>query len=251
MKRKLARKELSVMAGNYESTDMIDFAGSLGLFDAVWIDMEHSPVTWAGLADYSRAADLWGMSSVVRVRANEPSLISLTLAEGVDGVIVPHVNSRAEAQAALDAAKFGPLGHRAAAGGRRSYGRNDYYERANDETILGVMIEDVAAVERIDEILSVEGIDFFFVASYDLSQSLGLLGQVGHPTVRQVFDRAVGAIVDSGRVAATAAAPHDIERHLAMGVRCIKTPQWRSWLAAGARAYTGALRSAAAAQGVS
>ena len=69
LKRKLGAGELSLITGNTESSDMIDFVGSsIELFDAVWVDMEHSPVTWANLADYHRAADLWGMSSIVRVR---------------------------------------------------------------------------------------------------------------------------------------------------------------------------------------
>src|SRR4051812_30359380 len=79
LKRKLAAGELGLISGNYENADMIDFIGSLGVVDGVWIDMEHSPVTWSRLADMSRAADLWGMTSIVRVRDNDPTIISLTL----------------------------------------------------------------------------------------------------------------------------------------------------------------------------
>jgi 4-hydroxy-2-oxoheptanedioate aldolase len=123
LKRALKRGELGVIAGNYESSHLIDFVGSLGLFDGIWIDMEHSPVTWADLADFSRAADLWRMSSVVRVRSNDPSLISLTLGEGVDGVIVPHVSTREEAEQAVASPKFAPLGQRGTSGRRKSCGR--------------------------------------------------------------------------------------------------------------------------------
>lgn len=207
--------------------------------------MEHSPVTWAVLADYTRAADLWGMSTIVRPRTNDASLISLTLAEGVDGVIVPHVNTKQEAEAAVDAAKFGPIGHRGTSGGRRSYGRSDHYLRANDETFVGVMIEDVVAVNQITQILTVPEIDCFYVSHHDLSQSMGRLTNPHHPDVEATYDRAVEAIVAAGRVAgATVQSDEEMDKYLAMGVTCVKVPQWRSWIAQGARAYMRSLEAA-------
>ena len=246
LKRKIRDGEIGTIAGNFESSDMIDLVGSLELFDSAWIDMEHSPVTWADLADFSRAADLWGMSSIVRVRTNDPSIISLTLGEGVDGVIVPHVNTKTEAEAAVDAAKFSPIGHRGTSGGRRSYGRDDHYLRANDETFLAVMIEDIDAIEQITEILSVPEIDVFFVAHHDLSQSMGLLTNPHDPRVEEAFDQALEAIVAAGRVAGAAVTPNELDKYLGMGVRFVKVPQWRSWVASGAQAY---MRSLWAAQG--
>src|ERR1700737_1434570 len=135
--------ELALITGNYESSDMIDFAGSLGFFDGVWIDMEHGSVAMNSLPDMSRAADLWGMTSVVRVSPIAPAIIALTLSQGVNGVIVPHVNRREDAELVVDAAKFPPIGRRGAGAGRRSYGRGSggHERNADDELFVAVMRE--------------------------------------------------------------------------------------------------------------
>jgi 4-hydroxy-2-oxoheptanedioate aldolase len=239
LKRKLAAGELAIVSGNHESSETIDFAGSLGIFDAAWIDMEHGPVTVAALPDMSRAADLWGLASIVRVRAADPALIGLTLSQGVTGVVVPHVSTRAEAELVVDAARFPPLGHRGASGGRRSYGRTpaEQQEFANRETVVGVMIEDATAIANLPAILEVEGIDLFFVSHYDLAQSLGLGADVHHPRLVEAYDTAVQRIVAAGRVAAAVVAERDLAKYLAMGVRCLKAPNWQALAAAGARVY--------------
>jgi 4-hydroxy-2-oxoheptanedioate aldolase len=239
LKHSLASGKLSLIAGNHETTDMIDLAGSLGLFDGVWIDMQHGPVTVESLPDMSRAADLWGMTSLVRVRANDPTIIGLTITAGVHGVIVPHVNTRAEAERVVDAVKFPPLGHRAASGGRRSYGRSaaEHQRIANDETFVAVMIEDIAAVENLREILTVPHIDMFFVAHYDLALSMGLGAEVEHPRLVEAYDRAVELVVAAGKVAGAVVKEADLEKYLAMGVRCVKIPTWQSLVAGGARSF--------------
>jgi 2-keto-3-deoxy-L-rhamnonate aldolase RhmA len=237
LKRKLAAGELGLISGNYENADMIDFIGSLGVVDAVWIDMEHSPVTWSGLADMSRAADLWGMTSIVRVRDNDPTLISLTLGEGIDGVIVPHVNTREEAERVVDGALFDPLGHRGTSGGRKSYGKSNHYGTANDDTFIAVMIEDIVAVENLPEILRVPNIDVFYVSHHDLSQSMGLLNDAANPKIHETYDRAIKMIVDAGKVAGGTVTERDLGTYLPMGIRCVKVPQWRNWIAAGATSF--------------
>src|SRR4051794_3996340 len=194
LKRKLAAGELGLISGNYENADMIDFIGSLGVVDGVWIDMEHSPVTWSRLADMSRAADLWGMTSIVRPRANDPAIISLTLGEGIDGVIVPHVNTREEAERVVDAAMFEPVGHRGTSGGRKSYGVTNHYASANEGTFVAIMIEDIVAVENLPDILKVDHIDAFFVSHHDLSQSMGLLHDPTNPKLHEVYEHAVRTI---------------------------------------------------------
>lgn len=238
-KRKLKEGAFTTISGNYENADMVDFVCSFGLFDAVWIDMEHSPVTWATLADMSRAADLWGVSSIVRVRHNDPTIISLTLGEGVDGVIVPHVNTKEDAERVVDAAKFGPIGHRGTSGGRKTYGRggDEHYAKTNDETIVVVMIEDYQAVERLPDILKVPHIDAFFVSHHDLSQSMGLLTDPHNPRITETFDRGIKQIVAAGKVAAASVPEKDLDKYLKMGVKFAKVPQWRGWIQAGATAY--------------
>jgi 4-hydroxy-2-oxoheptanedioate aldolase len=237
LKHKLAAGEVALVGGNYESADLIDLVGSLGVIDGVWIDMEHSPVTWAGLADMSRAADLWGMSSIVRVRDNDPTIISLTLGEGIDGIIVPHVNTKAEAERVVDAAKFDPIGHRGTSGGRKSYGRSDHYAIANDETFVAVMIEDIQAIENLTEILTVPHIDVFFVARHDLSQSMGLLHDPGNPKLLETYDWAIDQIAAAGRTIGGVLPERDMGKYLAKGMRFVKAPQWRDWVSRSALGY--------------
>lgn len=251
LKRKLEQGKVAICGGNYDDTDLIDYIGSLGVYDCVWIDMEHSPVTWRELADLSRAADLWGMTSIVRVRENEPTLISLTLSQGVDGVIVPHVNTREDAERAVDAAKFEPWGHRGSGGSRKNYGRKgDQYTRANENGFLAVMIEHYVAVDNLPEILKVPHIDCFFVSHHDLSQSLGLMHDVHNPKVTETYDRGIKLIADAGKVPGGSITEDELSKYLPMGVRFLKSSQWRAWAAAGAAAYQGKVAEQAKSSGI-
>jgi len=239
LKRKLMAGELSLISGNHESADMIDFVGSLGLFDGVWIDMQHGPVSVESLPDMSRAADLWGLTSLVRVRAIDHALIGLTIAAGVHGVLVPRVNTKADAELVVDAAKFAPIGHRAASGGRRSYGHStdEYHRNANDATFVAVMIEDIVAIENLPEILTVPHIDMFFVAHYDLAHSLGLQSDVENPRLVEAYDRAVELIVGAGKVAGAVVKETELQKYLSMGVSCVKVPGWQALFASAARSF--------------
>ena len=89
------------------SSEIIDFLGPVG-FDSVWMECEHGPVDWETLGDMTRACDLWGMASITRCNANDAGLITRTLDRGSMGVVLPHVNTREEAEAAAGAAKFAP-----------------------------------------------------------------------------------------------------------------------------------------------
>jgi 4-hydroxy-2-oxoheptanedioate aldolase len=89
-------------------------------------------VSWEQIGDMSRACDLWNMASIVRVNANEPWLITRTLDRGASGIVVPHVSTRDEAAAVVEAAKFGPIGLRGMFNGRRSFGVSDYRGQRGD-----------------------------------------------------------------------------------------------------------------------
>ena len=239
LKQKLKTREISLISGNHDSSDLVEFTGALGVFDAVWIDMQFGGVTVERLGDLSRAADLSGMSSLVRVGANDPTLIAHVLSTGVQGVIVPRIKTKADAESAVEAAKFPPEGLRPASGGRRSYGRGAYgdHNAANDETIVSVMIEDVKAIENLDEIVRVPHIDMFFVAHYDLALSMGLGSKVDSPALVDAYDRAVKAIVEAGRVAGGVVKEGELDKYLGLGVRCLKLPLWQNLYATGARGY--------------
>jgi 4-hydroxy-2-oxoheptanedioate aldolase len=233
IKHKLrANQPAVVLAGNHDA-DMIDFLGQFG-YDGIWIECEHGPVSWAQIGDLSRACDLWNMASIVRVNANQPWLITRTLDRGASGIVVPHVSTRDEAAAVVEAAKFGPLGLRGMYGSRRAYGVTDPYTRANEETLVVVLIEEMEAVENLAEILTVDHIDVFFVAPSDLAQTMGYTGQPSHPAVQGVVDQAIAQIVAAGRTAGALATDENLAHYYGLGARFFLT-SWLSWVAAGAR----------------
>ena len=214
-----AGKIATIVGGHNNSTHTIDFFGPLG-FDGFWLEGEHGTVTWDQIDDMARACDLRGMTSVLRVYSDEPWVITRALDRGVNGIVVPHVNTKTQAENIVCSAKFAPIGRRGIYPSRRSYGTPDYFERANDEITIVVLIEEMRAVENLAEILTVDHIDAFFVAAGDLSQTMGYIGQMEHPKVIEVVDRAIRQIVDAGRVAgALAIDERMLERNLKSGAR--------------------------------
>ena len=190
----------------------------------------------------TRAADLWGMTSVARVNLNLPGVIYRTLDQGAQAVVVPHVNTAEEAQAVVDASKFYPIGSRGAYISRQGIGVQDYMQKANSETMNIVLIEDIVAVNNLNEILAVDHIDVFFVAPGDLAQSMGYLGMSDDAEVQATVDRAISQIVSAGRVAGALATETNLERYVQLGALFIST-SFPRWLNEGARSYLETLSS--------
>jgi 4-hydroxy-2-oxoheptanedioate aldolase len=233
-KQKLAAGETVIAVSGLANADMIDLMGPVGL-DAVWLEAEHGPVDFGHIPDLSRACDLWGMTSIVRVNANSYGPIYRTLDLGAQGIVVPHIDTAADARLFVEAAKFAPLGRRGLYTSRQGYGVSDYLEAANDHTLLVALIEDIKAVRNLEEILAVEHIDVFLVAPSDLAASLGHIGRTDHPEVMETRDAALRQIVAAGRTAGTLLANiEDAGRYPAMGVGFFITPI-QPWLVAGAR----------------
>jgi len=179
VKQKLAAGEQVYVVSGLNNADSIDQFGPVG-FDGVWLEGEHGPVDFADIEDLTRACDLWGMTSIMRVNQNEQAIIYRAFDRGVQGVVVPHVNTREEAENVVAGGKFAPIGQRGLFRSRQSYGVADYLQKANDHTFLMVLIEDIVAVENLDEILEVDHIDVFFVAPSDLAASTRLLRDLRH-----------------------------------------------------------------------
>ena len=243
IKQTLAAGRVATIVGGSNDPDLIDQLGTLDV-DGIWLEGEHGGVDYADLGNLTRACDLWSKTSVVRVMNNDYATIYRTLDRGAQAIVVPHVNSRAEAEAVVEAGKFAPLGRRGMFTSRQGFGVDDYFKTANDQSMLMVLIEDIAAIPRLDEILKVDQIDVFFVAPSDLATSMGHIGNVGHPDVQRTIDAAITKIVQAGRVAGTLVSLANVERYTAMGVR-VAFGVFFPWIQAGAndllaRAATGA-----------
>jgi 4-hydroxy-2-oxoheptanedioate aldolase len=181
---------------------------ALAGFDLVAIDLEHGPFGIDVAEQMVRAADARGIAAFVRVLANRPELIAGALEAGAAGVLVPHVDSLEDARAAVDAARFHPAGQRGLGPTARSasYGAHSgraYFDRANQSTIVGLMVEGGSAHDELDAFLELEGVDLIMVAPYDLSQSLGVPGEVDHPRVLAAIEDICARVLASGKQAGT------------------------------------------------
>ena len=213
-----AGRPVSVVNPTYTSPGLVELLGRQG-FDVIFIDCEHGPAGWDDVEDMVRAAELVNATPIVRVQSHDVSVITRALDRGAGGVQIPHVNSGAEAEAVVRHAKFAPIGHRGFAGGRSAFGEkmSEYTRRANDETMVVVMLEEVEALRHLDEILKVDHIDVFFVAPGDLAQSMGFPGLMEHPEVQAAIDDAVARIRAAGRAPGVLATPATVGRYLDRG----------------------------------
>ncbi|MFR9805283.1 HpcH/HpaI aldolase family protein [Pseudonocardia sp. RS010] len=206
--------------------DTLEQMGVAGLLDLAWIEMEHGPWVWNQIADVARTCDLVGISSLVRVDRNDPEILGRTLDRGVGGLVIPHVNTKAEAERIVEGALYAPLGARGMWRPRQSYGVEDYFEKANAETLVVATIEEVTAIDNMADILSVEGIDCIFVAPVDLSQTMGpkYLDKPLHPDVQKVVQEALTECVRLGKACGTLTLPENFEAVLATGARFLRFP---------------------------
>lgn len=167
--------------------EMMGYAG----YDFVILDMEHVSINPETLENAVRAAECAGLTPLVRVPSGAEEVILRALDCGAQGVVVPHVRSRAVAEQVVHAGRYHPLGQRGISGGRTTgFGTIDlpaYFKRANSEIMLVVMIEDREGVESIDEIASVPGIDMVLEGAVDLSQSYGVPGKHQDPSVQEAI----------------------------------------------------------------
>ncbi len=196
MKRKLAAGQVCVGTTiTINSPVVAELLSHLG-FDWLWFEMEHTALGVEAVLGMLQATNGSEASSVVRVPWNDRTLIKRVLDTGPDGILIPLVNDREQAEYAVRAMKYPPLGERGAGLGRaQCYGLHmaEYLETANDEVQTLLMIEHAQAVEKIDEILAVKGVDSVMIGALDLSGSMGLLGQAGHPSVEAAVQRVLAA----------------------------------------------------------
>ena len=208
----------------FPSAPVVEMLGCLG-FDWVLIDNEHGSITVENSEDLVRAAELSGIAPIVRPVGNKPEIIAPFLDRGAWGVQVPHVNTAAEAEAAVDAVKYYPEGHRGIFSRSRPAGYGfsgataDYVAEANRNTLVCLMLEEVEAINNLEELVTVEGVDVFFIGSGDLSQSMGYPGQQTHPEVQAQMERGVKIICGAGRVAGVSCPDNLVPKYLGLGVQ--------------------------------
>ena len=221
-KQKLANGDIVTIVSGITHPDDIDAVGPLG-FDGIWLEGEHGATDASDLGNLTRACDIWGMTSVARINLNEQGLIYRTLDRGAQAIVVPHVNNASEARNVVEGGKFTPSGKRGMFTSRQGLGVSNYFDNANDQSMLIVLIEDIIAWENLDEIIAVDDIDVFFVAPSDFASSMGHMGDIQHPDVQEKINDSISRIIAGGRNAGALATNENVARYTEMGVRFFMT----------------------------
>jgi 4-hydroxy-2-oxoheptanedioate aldolase len=190
--------------------------------DWLLIDAEHSPNGLESVLAQLQAVRGYPVHAVVRPPVNDTVVIKQYLDLGVQNLLVPMVNSKSEAEAAVAATRYPPHGVRGVGSALARASRwnriPDYLARASETVSLTVQIESEAAVAAVEEILAVDGVDAIFLGPSDLAASMGALGQQEHPQVRAAVEHCITAAKAAGKPA---------------GVNAFNPATARSYLAAG------------------
>jgi 4-hydroxy-2-oxoheptanedioate aldolase len=183
----------ALKAGQAVAGPIVNEARSIGTvrifaregFDFLFLDMEHAMFGWETMLNLVQASLLCEICPIVRVTDLSYPLVARALDTGAQGIIIPRVDNRAQVEAAVSFAKYPPLGRRGAGGESRiGYAKLDAaaaVERSNAETMVVVQVESVEGLNNLEGIASVPGVDVVCVGPQDLSISMGIPGQFGHP----------------------------------------------------------------------
>jgi 4-hydroxy-2-oxoheptanedioate aldolase len=203
----LAKGEIAIGAAlNFHAPPLVELMGALG-FDWVFIDCEHGSMNESEVEHLVRAAEAFDITPLARVEANSAPRILRLLDRGVMGIIVPHVATREDAEAIVNACKYYPDGGRSSAANYRTnnygVGRTirQFYDDANREIMVIALVESVEGVENIGSIVSVKGLDATFVGPADLAQSMGMPSQ---DKVDKAIEKIVDTTLKAGKATGTA-----------------------------------------------
>jgi 2-keto-3-deoxy-L-rhamnonate aldolase RhmA len=187
----------------FPSPEIVDMLEPAAL-DFVFLDCEHGILDMPAIENVCRAADLTGPTPIARIPDIGSGTIAQFLDRGIRGIIGPHIETLADAKQLVDACLFGPAGRRSFGGARGT----DYQSRiedmqaflaaCNESVLVGAMLESALAIENLDDILSVPGIDYLMFGPADFAQDLGFPGRLSHPDVMKATEAAVARIHAAG-----------------------------------------------------
>ncbi len=224
-KEKLAKGELVRLfaLGRLPSPVAIEVYGLSGGYDGLWLDQEHTGMSYDQILVAALAAKVHGFDSFVRMAPLDYSLVTQNLETGVGGVMAARIESAAHAEEFVQWAKFAPRGSR----GLNTSGRDSDYtfkpstqfaEDANRDHLVAIQIETLGALEEADDIAAIDGVDVLFIGPSDLSQALGVLGQIQHEKVWDGYARVDQACRKHGKHWGTVGpTPEFIDRAIDLG----------------------------------
>lgn len=202
---RLARGELVLCLGlrQARSPDIVMLARTAG-FDAVYVDLEHSPLSLETASMLCASATALGIAGLVRVPSHAADAVSRALDGGAQGLLVPHVNTAEQARAIVSAARYPPIGARSVMGSTpalsyRSMPLAEVITELNRNTLIIAMVETPEAVIEADAIAAVEGIDMLLIGSNDLCTEMGIAGQLRHPRLIEAYESVAAACRAHGK----------------------------------------------------
>jgi len=234
VKEKFARDEVvaSMTVRLVKSIEIARIAHTAG-FDSFYIDIEHSSFSLETTSQICIAGLDAGITPLVRVPTGRPEHVTRVLEGGAMGVIVPHVRSAEEARRVVAAAKFSPIGDRSPVGGGgvphlhyRSFPVIEATQALNDATMVVVMMETLEALEHVEEIAAVDGVDMLFIGTNDLTTEMGQMNNFDHPRVRGAYERTIAACRRNGKhvgIGGFASRPDLIAEYVRLGARFVST----------------------------
>jgi 4-hydroxy-2-oxoheptanedioate aldolase len=234
VKEKFARDEVvaSMTVRLVKSIEIARIAHTAG-FDSFYIDIEHSSFSLETTSQICIAGLDAGITPLVRVPTGRPEHVTRVLEGGAMGVIVPHVRSAEEARRVVAAAKFSPIGDRSPVGGGgvphlhyRSFPVIEATQALNDATMVVVMMETLEALEHVEEIAAVDGVDMLFIGTNDLTTEMGQMNNFDHPRVRGAYERTIAACRRNGKhvgIGGLASRPDLIAEYVRLGARFVST----------------------------
>ncbi len=171
--------------------------------DFIYLDGEHGCFDWRDVEAACITAERYGLTTIARVPDNSAPTITRYLDRGVRGVVVPHIETIADAKVAVEAAYYAPLGHRSFGGSRPAYldiaDKPAHLKKSNAATSICLMIESKAGLDAIDKLAAVEGIDYLSFGMMDLAHSLGHAGDPGHADVKNAVADATKRVHAAGK----------------------------------------------------
>ena len=249
-RERLAAGELSVGVGvRLSRTVEIAKAMRVAGFDWLFLDLEHGIMTLDTAAQIATAAIDTGISPIVRVPYGEFAMATRMLDNGALGIIIPHVDTAAEAEEIARRLRLPPLGHRSLGGssaalGWGSYGVREASEALNAANLLVVMLETPQAIENADAIASVDGIDVLLIGTNDLAAEMGIPGEFEHERIVAAYRRLIEVCRKRGKWPGMGGIYHPplMQRYIEMGARFLLGGSDIAFVQAGAAARAGFLR---------
>jgi 4-hydroxy-2-oxoheptanedioate aldolase len=251
-REKLEKNQLSLGVG-VRMTRSVEIAAAMASvgFDWLFLDMEHGTMSLDACSQIAAAALDAGITPIARVPSGQYSIATRALDNGALGIVMPHVDTAAEARDVVEKLKYPPVGHRSMGGTGPHYGlRNvsvgDASKALNAANLTVVMLETPTAIANAEEIAAVPGVDVLLIGSNDLCAEMGIHGDFGNDRVADAYGKMIAACKKHDKFPGMAGIYNEtiMPRYIEMGAPFILSGQDAAFMLAGAQSRTGFLRKA-------